>query len=77
MGLSNYRHLGSGWENACSSNISGVTMLAVPADIYAYGFQIGLVLFIGVPVVILVVYFFLPTFYKLQYESSYEVALYI
>ncbi|XP_034251015.1 sodium-coupled monocarboxylate transporter 1-like [Thrips palmi] len=55
-----------------ASNISGVTMLAVPADIYAYGFQIGLVLFLGVPVVILVVYFFLPTFYKLQYESSYE-----
>lgn len=55
------------------SNISGVTMLAVPADIYAYGFQIGVVMFLGVPVVLLVVNFFLPVFYKLQYESSYEV----
>lgn len=55
-----------------ASNISGVTMLAVPSDIYAYGFHIGLVMFLGVPVVLIVVNLFLPTFYKLQYMSSFE-----
>lgn len=55
-----------------SGNISGVTMLAVPADIYAYGSTLALVAVVGIPVVVLTVYLFLPTFYKLQYESSYE-----
>ena len=57
----------------CYSNISGVTMLAVPGDMYVFGSQIAIVLFLGVPVILIVIHFFLPTFYKLQYESSYEV----
>lgn len=57
------------------SNISGVTMLAVPSDIYAYGTQIAVVAFLGFPIVFVVVYLFLPVFYKLQYESSYEVCI--
>lgn len=57
------------------SNISGVTMLAVPGDIYAYGTQIAVVALLGFPIVFLVIYLFLPVFYKLQYESSYEVRI--
>ncbi len=49
-------------------------MLVVPSDIYAHGTQIALIALMGLPVVVLVVTLFLPTFYALQYESSYEVS---
>ncbi|KAK3908427.1 Sodium-coupled monocarboxylate transporter 1 [Frankliniella fusca] len=55
-----------------ASNISGVSVLVVPSDMYTYGAQISLVAVLGIPIVFIVVKFFLPTFYELQYESSYE-----
>ncbi|XP_071056778.1 sodium-coupled monocarboxylate transporter 1-like [Onthophagus taurus] len=55
-----------------SSTISGLTLLALPVDIYNYGicYWLGLPLF---PLVLYVSYkIYLPVFYKLQITSTYE-----
>ncbi|KAJ3663287.1 hypothetical protein Zmor_007590 [Zophobas morio] len=55
-----------------ASHISGITLLAVPADVYRYGAAYWL----GVPSLIIVgivtMYIYLPVFYKLQITSTYE-----
>ncbi|XP_026284118.2 sodium-coupled monocarboxylate transporter 1 [Frankliniella occidentalis] len=55
-----------------SSNISGITMLAVPAEMYLYGTQFALLGIMVFPAVIVVMYWFLPMFFNLQCNSSFE-----
>ncbi|XP_049819958.1 sodium-coupled monocarboxylate transporter 2 isoform X2 [Aethina tumida] len=55
-----------------ASHISGLTLLAVPADVYAYGAGYGLLPFALVIVYFLTVYVYLPVFYNLQVTSLYE-----
>lgn len=54
------------------SDISGITLLAVPADIYINGSawvtSVIATIFMG----IVIIYVFLPVFYTLQVTSSYE-----
>lgn len=55
-----------------ASHVSGITLLGVPAEVYMYGTQYLAVLFTTVICTILIVYFYLPVFYKLQLTSLYE-----
>lgn len=52
--------------------MSGVTLLAVPADIYKYGATWWLFVISLILVGFATVYVFLPVFYKLQITSTYE-----
>ncbi|XP_063925469.1 sodium-coupled monocarboxylate transporter 2-like [Zophobas morio] len=55
-----------------ASHVSGVTLLALPADVYIYGASFWLF----VPALVIVgtctMYVYLPVFYKLQITSTYE-----
>lgn len=54
------------------SHVSGVTVLAVPADIYSYGASYWLsTLAISITGMV-TIFIYLPVFYKLQLTSSYE-----
>ncbi|XP_071451687.1 sodium-coupled monocarboxylate transporter 1-like [Hetaerina americana] len=55
-----------------ASYISGVSSLGVPAEVYTYGTQYGLVMGAEVAVCISVAYIFMPVFYKLQLTSAYK-----
>ncbi|XP_046396026.1 sodium-coupled monocarboxylate transporter 1-like [Ischnura elegans] len=55
-----------------ASYISGVSSLGVPAEVYTYGTQYGLVLAAEVCVCISVAYVFMPVFYNLQLTSAYK-----
>ncbi|GJQ68440.1 hypothetical protein Trydic_g17026 [Trypoxylus dichotomus] len=55
-----------------SSSLSGIAILAVPADIYRYGVMYGLTVF-TLPFAILIGgLIYIPVFYKLQITSTYE-----
>ena len=54
------------------SHVSGITVLAVPAEVYKYGATYGL-MFISMTInCILASYVFIPVFYKLQVTSMYQ-----
>nr|XP_022915688.1 sodium-coupled monocarboxylate transporter 1-like [Onthophagus taurus] len=55
-----------------ASAISGLTILAVPADIYLYGATYWLSCISAIIVAIFTYLIYLPVFYKLQLTSSYE-----
>jgi sodium-coupled monocarboxylate transporter 8/12 len=55
-----------------ASHISGLTLLAVPADVYRFGAAYWLFVPAVVPVVLFTIYIYLPVFYKLQVTSTYE-----
>lgn len=55
------------------SYVSGVSLLGVPAEIYTFGTQYGVVIIAEVMVCVLSAYMFMPVFYKLQLFSSFEV----
>ena len=59
----------------CRSNVSGITMLGVPAEMYTYGSQYSALTFSAVLVCVAVIRWFVPVFYTLQFTSSYEVGL--
>ncbi|CAB3377454.1 Hypothetical predicted protein [Cloeon dipterum] len=56
----------------CFSYISGITLLGMPAEIYVYGTQYWSVLIAILLMSIGCGVFFLPVFYKLQLNTSYE-----
>lgn len=56
-----------------NSNVSGITMLAVPAEMYLYGTQFALLGLMVFPATLAVIYLFIPMFYNLQCNSSFEV----
>ncbi|XP_034240035.1 sodium-coupled monocarboxylate transporter 1-like [Thrips palmi] len=55
-----------------SSNVSGITMLAVPSEMYLYGTQFALLGLMVFPATLAVMYLFIPMFYNLQCNSSFE-----
>ncbi|XP_052120880.1 sodium-coupled monocarboxylate transporter 1-like [Frankliniella occidentalis] len=55
-----------------ASNVSGITMLGVPAEMYTYGSQYAALNLSAVLVCVAVVRWFVPVFFKLQFTSSYE-----
>ncbi|XP_065344869.1 sodium-coupled monocarboxylate transporter 2-like isoform X2 [Cloeon dipterum] len=55
-----------------ASYISGVSLLGVPAEIYTFGTQYGVIIIAEVLVCVLCSYVFMPVFYKLQLYSSFE-----
>lgn len=58
--------------NLYYSYISGITLLAVPADVYLFGFQYILVCFSLIIVCFISYKVYLPVFYKIQITSVYE-----
>ena len=54
------------------SHVSGVTLLALPADVYLYGASFWLFIPALIVVSIGTMYIYLPVFYKLQITSTYE-----
>ncbi|RZC35085.1 sodium-coupled monocarboxylate transporter 1-like [Asbolus verrucosus] len=55
-----------------ASHISGITLLAVPADIYRFGATYWLFAPSAIIVTAATLYVYLPVFYKLQITSTYE-----
>ncbi|KAJ3663285.1 hypothetical protein Zmor_007588 [Zophobas morio] len=55
-----------------ASHVSGVTLLALPADVYLYGASFWLFIPALIVVSIGTMYIYLPVFYKLQITSTYE-----
>jgi sodium-coupled monocarboxylate transporter 8/12 len=55
-----------------ASHVSGVTLLAIPADIYRFGAGFWLMVPILVIMSAVIIYVYLPVFYKLQITSTYE-----
>ncbi|EFA00982.1 sodium-coupled monocarboxylate transporter 1 [Tribolium castaneum] len=55
-----------------ASHVSGITLLAVPADIYRYGASYWLLIIAAIFVTFTTIYVYLPVFYKLQITSTYE-----
>lgn len=53
------------------SHISAVTILGVPAEMYAYGIQYWATAISGILVAIVTAHFFLPVFYDLHIVSSF------
>uniref|UniRef100_A0A1B6DA93 Sodium-dependent multivitamin transporter n=1 Tax=Clastoptera arizonana TaxID=38151 RepID=A0A1B6DA93_9HEMI len=57
-----------------SSHVSGITLIGVPSETYMFGTQYYAVIFVNIIVTLLIVYIFIPVFYKLQLNSVYEVS---
>ncbi|XP_017772840.1 PREDICTED: sodium-coupled monocarboxylate transporter 1-like [Nicrophorus vespilloides] len=55
-----------------ASTVSGITLLAVPTDVYRFGATYWYYSFSAVAVYLITYYVYLPVFYKLQLTSSYE-----
>ncbi|RZB40467.1 SSF domain containing protein, partial [Asbolus verrucosus] len=55
-----------------ASHISGITLLAVPADVYRFGATYWLFVPSVIIVTLITIYVYLPVFYKLQVTSTYE-----
>ncbi|KAF4521054.1 hypothetical protein B566_EDAN008126 [Ephemera danica] len=55
-----------------ASYISGVSLLGVPAEIYTYGTQYGVIIIAEIFVCVVTAYMFMPVFYNLQLYSSFE-----
>lgn len=52
--------------------MSGITLLAVPADVYRYGALYWLIAYSMIAVVLVTAYIYLPVFFSLQITSTYE-----
>ncbi|KAK4876935.1 hypothetical protein RN001_009441 [Aquatica leii] len=55
-----------------ASNISGITLLALPADVYLYGANIGFLCISMVIVSFLIIFLYLPVIMKLKVPSGFE-----
>lgn len=49
-------------------------MLAVPAEMYNFGTQLALLGIMAFPATVVVMYLFIPMFYNLQCDSSFEAS---
>jgi len=56
------------------SNVSGIGLLGVPAEIFNYGTTFALIALFAIPGMLIIMYWFMPMFYELQFTSSYEVS---
>jgi Na+/proline symporter len=54
------------------SHISGVSLLGVPSEVYQYGSQYAACIFTSFISCFIIVYVYLPVFYKLQLTSTFE-----
>ncbi|XP_054287715.1 sodium-coupled monocarboxylate transporter 1-like [Macrosteles quadrilineatus] len=55
-----------------ASHISGITLLGVPSEVYAYGTQYVAIFITIVCVYLIIYYLYLPVFFHLQLNSAYE-----
>ncbi|KAJ3635979.1 hypothetical protein MTP99_008837 [Tenebrio molitor] len=55
-----------------ASHVSGITLLAIPADIYRYGASFWLIVPALVVISACTIFVYLPVFHKLQVTSTYE-----
>lgn len=54
------------------SHTSGITLMAVPADVYQYGAAYGLTVISMITTGFITVFVYLPVFYNLNITSTYE-----
>lgn len=54
------------------SHLSGITLLAIPSEIYYYGTAYWITIISGCIVCLVMIKVFLPVFYKMQLTSSFE-----
>lgn len=54
------------------SHLSGITLLAIPSEVYYYGTAYWMAILSGMAACIITINVFLPVFYKLQLSSSFE-----
>lgn len=55
-----------------ASHISGITLMSIPAEMYANGSQYAVMVISAVSVGIALTYIYLPVFYELQLTSSFQ-----
>lgn len=55
-----------------ASHISGITLLSIPAEMYAFGTQYSIMALSSMIVGIVLTYVYLPVFYELQLTSSFQ-----
>lgn len=55
-----------------ASHISGITLMSIPAEMYAYGTQYAVMIVSAVTVGVALTFIYLPVFYELQLTSSFE-----
>ncbi|KAL6443069.1 hypothetical protein ACFW04_002798 [Cataglyphis niger] len=55
-----------------ASHISGVSLLGVPSEVYQYGTQYAACIFTSFISCFLIIFLYLPVFYKLQLKSTFE-----
>lgn len=58
-----------------ASQLSGISIMAVPAEVYVYGIQIALLIPIMIFVVLVINKVFIPVFYHNHIANCYEVSL--
>lgn len=54
------------------SHLTGVSLLGVPSEVYQYGTQYAACIFTAFISCFLIIFLYLPVFYKLQLKSSFE-----
>lgn len=54
------------------SHISGVSLLGIPSEVYQYGSQYAACIFTCFICCLLIIFIYLPVFYKLQMTSTFE-----
>lgn len=55
-----------------ASHVSGITLLSIPAEMYAYGSQYAVMVVSASVVGFVLIYIYLPVFYELQLTSSFQ-----
>jgi len=55
-----------------ASHVSGITLLSIPAEMYAYGTQYMVMIVSAFAVGIALIYIYLPVFYELQLTSAFQ-----
>ncbi|XP_066587928.1 sodium-coupled monocarboxylate transporter 1-like [Prorops nasuta] len=55
-----------------ASHISGVSLLAIPSEVYQYGSQYAACVFTSIITCVIISLIYLPVFYKLQLTSTFE-----
>lgn len=58
------------------SQISAISIIAIPAEIYSFGWQYCLVIPMLIPITISINYLFLPVFYHNNIDNCYAVSNY-
>jgi len=59
------------------SQMTGIAIMAIPAEIYVFGTQYWLVVFVMIIVVLIINYIFVPIFYNNHIANCYEVCLFV